>query len=83
MEKPPEENSQNKPWDWKEYYELIGEKGHTKDLEVAVNYCKEKDLKEMMIEGEKFDIRLTAEEAKQKGVIHEIGEKFDFFDLVK
>lgn len=41
----------------------------------------EKDLKEMMIEGEKFDIRLTAEEAKQKGVVHEIVEKFDFLAL--
>lgn len=43
MEKPPEENKSNKSWDWKEYYELIGEKGHTKSLENALSYCKEKD----------------------------------------
>jgi ATP-dependent protease ClpP protease subunit len=42
----------------------------------------EKDLKEMMTEGEKYDIKLTAEEAKQKGVIHEIVEKFDFLSFV-
>lgn len=40
MEKPPEEN---KPWDWKEYYGLLEDKGHTKYLETAVtDYCKEK-----------------------------------------
>jgi ATP-dependent protease ClpP protease subunit len=33
--------------------------------------------------GEKYDVRLTAEEAKEKKIIHEIVEKFDFFDPVK
>lgn len=40
-------------------------------------------LKEMMLHGQKFDIKLTADEALSKGVIHEIVEKFDFFDLEK
>ena len=44
MEKPSEENTKNEPWDWKEYYELIGEKGYTKNLEEAVNYCEKKDF---------------------------------------
>ncbi len=44
MEKIPEENNKNKPWDWKEYYDLIGEKGHTKNLEEAISYCEKKDF---------------------------------------
>jgi ATP-dependent protease ClpP protease subunit len=32
----------------------------------------------MMELGEKYSIKLTAEEAKEKGIIHEIVEKFDF-----
>ncbi len=43
MEKPPEENIKKNSWDWKEYYELIGEKGYTKNLETAISYCKERD----------------------------------------
>lgn len=38
-------------------------------------------IKEMMKEGQAYDIKLTAEEAKQKGVIHEIIEKFDFLQI--
>lgn len=41
------------------------------------------DLQSMMIEGEKFNIKLTAEEAKNKGVIHEIVESFDFLSPSK
>lgn len=44
MEKPPEENTKNEPWDWKEYYELIEKKDHTKNLEKAINYCEQKDF---------------------------------------
>lgn len=39
-----------------------------------------KELLKMMSIGEKYDVRLTAEEALKKGVIHEIVEKFDFFN---
>lgn len=44
MEKPPEENNKDKPRDWREYYELIGKKGYTKNLEESINYCEEKDF---------------------------------------
>lgn len=40
------------------------------------------ELLRMRDRGERFDVRLTAEEAKGKGIIHEIVEKFDFFDPV-
>lgn len=43
MEKFPEDQNKKEPWDWKEYYELIGEKAHTKYLEEAVSYCQSKD----------------------------------------
>lgn len=44
MEKPPEQNSEQKEaWGWENYYDLIGEKGHTKNLETAVSLCQQKD----------------------------------------
>ncbi|MBP6904495.1 MAG: ATP-dependent Clp protease proteolytic subunit [Candidatus Pacebacteria bacterium] len=40
----------------------------------------ESNLQELMVTGNDFDMRLTAQEALEKGVIHEIVEKFDFFN---
>lgn len=44
MEKLPENtNNEKKPYDWKSYYEMLGETPHTASLEKAVTqYCKEK-----------------------------------------
>lgn len=36
------------------------------------------ELQRMMIDGEDFNIQLSAQEAREKGIIHEIIEKFDF-----
>ena len=33
--------------------------------------------------GERYDVRLTTQQALEKGIIHEIVEKFDFFDPAK
>lgn len=48
----------------------------------AYGIAKDELLKMRKI-GEQYDVRLTAQEAKEKGIIHEIVEKFDFFDPVK
>jgi ATP-dependent protease ClpP protease subunit len=42
----------------------------------------EEELQQIMREGQEFDIKLTAQQALQKGVIHEIVEKFDFMSAV-
>ncbi len=42
-----------------------------------------KELEKMRNEGERYNIKLTAQQALEKGVIHEIVEKFDFFDATK
>lgn len=49
---------------------------------IAYTIPKEEILK-MRDVGERYDVRLTSDEAKQKGIIHEIVEKFDFFDPIK
>lgn len=46
----------------------------------SYNISKE-ELISMREMGERYNIRLTAEEAKQKGIIHEIVEKFDFLKV--
>jgi ATP-dependent protease ClpP protease subunit len=42
-----------------------------------------KELEQMRDVGERYNVRLTAQQALEKGVIHEIVEKFDFFDPAK
>ena len=37
-------------------------------------------LIELRMVGDKYDVRLTAEQAKERGVIHNIVERFDFLD---
>ncbi len=49
---------------------------------LAYGIPKEEIIKMREI-GEKYDIRLTAQEALDKKIIHEIVEKFDFFDPTK
>lgn len=46
----------------------------------AYNITKEELLK-MRESGERYGVKLTAEEAQQKGIIHEIVEKFDFLKI--
>lgn len=46
----------------------------------AYSIPKEEILK-MRDAGERYDVRLTSDEAKEKGIIHEIVEKFNFFNL--
>jgi len=46
----------------------------------AYNISKEELLK-MRESGEKYGVKLTAEEAQRKGIIHEIVEKFDFLKI--
>ena len=54
----------------------------TLDVQSSTYGISKEDLKEMRNMGEKYDVRLTAQEALEKGIIHEIVEKFDFFNPV-
>jgi|GEM_PF-2189222 len=47
---------------------------------IAFN-LKKKELIKMRKDGQRYDVRLTTEEALRKGIIHEIVEKFEFFKL--
>lgn len=50
------------------------------NLQMKAYGISKEELVEMRIAGDEYDVRLTAEEALKKGIIHEIVEKFDFFN---
>ncbi len=53
----------------------------TLDVQSNTFGLSREELMKMGDEGERYNIRLTTEQAKEKGIIHEIVEKFEFFKL--
>lgn len=50
------------------------------ELQSASYGLSKEEILKMRDEGERYDVRLTAEQALEKGIIHEIVVKFDFFN---
>lgn len=59
-------------------HEIIFEQ--TLDVQSNAYGISKEELKKMREAGEKYDVRLTTQEALEKKIIHEIVEKFDFFN---
>ena len=59
-------------------HEIIFEQ--TLDVQSNAYGISKEELKKMREAGEKYDVRLTTQEALEKKIIHEIVEKVDFFN---